>query len=610
MVGHEPAKMTAPARPVIPWPHHLATPLARALTPLLLAGIFFLANGLPIHHLDTWSHWKYGEWIWQHGRLPTHEPFSPYSDRQTPLYDTWWLSQVLCYLVYSRLGMEGIALFYGIVTAARTALYLVAFRRLSGSLLLAVLTTVLMQVGLWEFFGNFRPQVLGELCWAALLAVLSTPYGEVRRQETEDRRQEAGGRGQMPGIVALVLIPLIVALWANLHGAFPLAFVLLGTLLVGRFLDQAWTLRNPIAALRQADVQRWAAALGLAVVAACANPYGPKLLLAALNFGKMPVLDYVNEWQPVPPLSRLSSVAFAGAVGLALVTARLSPRRFSAADVLLLVGFALPAWLALRMIPWWLTICPFVLLPHWKAILDKITSRKDLGPANGAQVLQLSGVLLAVALLLGSGTARWLARGVPRPVEQQVSVLTPVRPAEAIKAWLAKDGPRTPMTLRVFSASVWGDYFLWDLPPSATVYRYSHWNCYSPQRMTDAEHLLLCSGPPHDWRRLIDQYRLNALALRGDGRSSLLFDYLLREAERPESEWQILYQGDDLGVGERERPAALVAVRRVDPFGTTLLKAQAAQGCVGGLGMTPWAGQWGILTHLPWHWKASRESDD
>src|SRR5262249_25589736 len=159
------------------------------------------ASGMPIWHLDTWSHWKYGEWIWQHGRLPDREPFSPYSDRQAPLVDTWWLSQVLCYWVYSRTGMEGIALFYGLVQVGKTTLYLIAYRRVSGSLLLAVLGAALVQLGMWEFGANFRPQMIGEVCWAGLLAIVAGQWA--------DPEQPLGFR-------SIAGIAVCAGLWANL----------------------------------------------------------------------------------------------------------------------------------------------------------------------------------------------------------------------------------------------------------------------------------------------------------------------------------------------------------------------------------------------------------
>jgi hypothetical protein len=544
---------------------------------------------MPIWHLDTWSHWKYGEWIWQHGRLPDREPFSPYSDKQTPLVDTWWLSQVLCYLIYSHAGMEGIALFYGLVQLVKTALYLSAFWRVSGSLLLAVIGTALVQLGMWEFAANFRPQMIGEVCWAGLLAVLAGQFA--------DDAEPLGVRG-------LLGIALCVGLWANLHGAFLLAYVVLSMLLAGRYLEQAWAIRNPIAALRQPDVIRLAVGFVVAVASSCVNPYGVKLLTTALNFGKMPVLQNVQEWQPRLPLQTYGSVVYVLSVLLVFGTVRLSPRRFRPAEIVLLLFFGLSAWFTARMLPWWMTLCPFLLLPHWAAFLkDRVPGLLDDKTVPSRWPVAVGGAI-ALGLFLASGTGQWLLRREPRPLDQQVSPMTPVEESSQIKRWLARSEPETSMGVRLFATSQWSDYLLRDLPPSARVYYYTHWNAYAPRRMQDAEALLQLSRPPRDWHAVVDRYRLNMLALRGDSRSSRLIEYLTAEEQNPRAEWQIMHKGRPLdGI-----PSGLVAVRRVDPFVVSLAEAQAAQACVGGTGLAPMASQWAWLTHLPWFWNGAEEA--
>jgi hypothetical protein len=103
--------------------------------------------------------------------------------------------------------------------------------------------------------------------------------------------------------------------------------------------------------------------------------------------------------------------------------------------------------------------------------------------------------------------------------------------------------------------------------------------------------LLLLTRPPNDWRHVLDHYRLNVLAVRANGQAGdALLEHLRAEAANPAAEWQLIYNEAD----------GVVAVRRADPFAATLAGAQAAQGCVGGLGLAPLAGQWAILTHLPW----------
>ena len=72
------------------------------------------------------------------GRLALRERggWSDWEDRAEPRADRWYVLGTKVkssvgggYLVYDRLGMEGIALFYGLVETAVAALYLLAFRR-------------------------------------------------------------------------------------------------------------------------------------------------------------------------------------------------------------------------------------------------------------------------------------------------------------------------------------------------------------------------------------------------------------------------------------------------------------------------------------------------
>jgi len=61
----------------------------------LIVGIFLFFSLLPpLFHTDFWGHLKYGEWIVQHGTLPSAEPFSAYADRSRAFVDFPWLTQV------------------------------------------------------------------------------------------------------------------------------------------------------------------------------------------------------------------------------------------------------------------------------------------------------------------------------------------------------------------------------------------------------------------------------------------------------------------------------------------------------------------------------------
>jgi hypothetical protein len=610
---------TFSAQPILPSavgpprPDYASIPfkLALALAIVLLAAVFFRTSNVPTRHLDTWGHWAYGRWIWEQKRLPEREPFTAYSDQGAHLLDTWWLSQVLCYGVYAAGGVEGIALFYALVEVAKTALYLAAIRRACGSLLLAVVGVALLYVGRWTYFGVFRPQAIGEVCWAALLWLSARPPWPKW------------------GTVAA---PLLVALWANLHGGFLLAFVLLGACLLNRAWEAMGGRFRPAVALEDAQVRLLALTLVLSLAATSLTPYGPRYLVDVIKFGRTPSLQLVPEWHPPVLMATYGSRALAASLLLVLVTLRWSPRRFTVTDAALLLSLGLGGWFATRLIPFWMTVWPLVLAPHWRAILrqagwdrfvaDRCTSDIPVGPSAGgptgmsdvpaaASWFQAWWPLVpagagAVALLFFSATGSWLL-GAPKPLHDRLREETPV----AVARDLCEPPPlgvgRPP--LRVFCSAEWGDYLVWRLPPPDQVFWYSHWHCYTPQRIVDGNCLLALHGPPHDWKAVLNRYRFNVLALRNDGDTRGLFGYLLEQWGRPESEWDVTVYPDNFAAGLRERtddlqPAAiwgLVARRRVDPFALTMTGLQGTQSCLGG-GMAPGAIDWAVLTHLPWIW--------
>ncbi len=235
-----------------------------------------------------------------------------------------------------------------------------AIYRLGGWALLAVVRAGLVGLGAWLVYRGcrsagagirvaawltlagfavglvalgLRPQLLGMVLFAATLAILA-------------------GRREHPRLVWT--IPLIVLVWANVHGSF-----FLGPIAVA------------VAGLEDLVAQRPTArrTLGIAVVSAGAtliNPYGPAVWGYAAGIAADPTIRrLITEWQPTSPLS-FTGVMFYGSIIATVVVLAVAVRgreagpgaamRFARRTwptLLWLVGLAAIGAFAERGVAWW-----------------------------------------------------------------------------------------------------------------------------------------------------------------------------------------------------------------------------------------------------------------
>jgi len=515
-----------------------ASGVFRGLALVLLAAVFLRAGRAPIATLDSWADWKYGQWIWENRRLPTHEPFSSFSDPKVQPRDGSWLAEVGYYLVVARTGLEGVALLHALLETAKAGLFLLAVRRLTGSLGTAIAVTVLMEAACWPFFATIRTQVPAEVCWAGLLLVCSGP---------------------VPSRAAVLAAPAVVALWANLSPTFGYGFVLLGGLILGRFLQQMRARRSLTNAAREPGVIRLALMLGLSIAAAACNPYLTAHLRDAFGPEGVGVLD-ARRWGNLIPVHLWESRVMIASGLVVLIVLRLSPRPFTPAEVLLTATFVVWAWFDRRVAPWWLMLGPWLLAPHFKALFDAAIA-KQAEPAPGAatpprRVRALSPYLLgalAALLVLVSPAARWAA-GQPWPEAQRVG---PMEPYDLVTA-LTPRGPNAPARRVLNLPYWWGDYLLWRLPPGDQVFWYSRPEGF----MRPPEERLPALDPsPDEWRALVKRYQFDTLVVGTDSWAGLS-GYL---AETPPGEWVVV--GDNSTANTPGGPASRgrVVVRTTNP---------------------------------------------
>ncbi len=269
------------------------------LTYHLRAGSEMLAGG-GIPRVDTWTYTVAGQ----------------------PWHDQQWAAQVLFALVERIGGWTGLAVTRAALVGATFGLVaLTAHRRGVGvrtAAGLALAAFVVSAVAL-----ALRPQLVG----MALFALTLFLVGERRRHPR-----------------LLWLIPVVTLIWANIHGSFFLAPVLLGL---------AWIedLADPSVEAGRRHVPLLVA--GVSAVAALVNPWGIDVWAYAIGLTtSRDVTSRVTEWQPTT-VRDVPGLLFFGSVAAMVVLMARRGRPTPWPTLLTLGLFAGLGLYAVRGVAWW-----------------------------------------------------------------------------------------------------------------------------------------------------------------------------------------------------------------------------------------------------------------
>jgi hypothetical protein len=231
--------------------------------------VFILAGNHLLIDPDTMWQITIGQWIVDHGAVPTTDVYS-FTMRGQPWISTQWLAQVAYAEVFAIAGWTGPVVLASLCIAATFALFTrYLTRHLSES---TTLVFVAAALALTAPHLLARPHVL------ALPVMVAWVGGLV---EAADRR----------GAPSFWLLPLM-ALWANLHGGFVLGLALVAPIALDAVLNADGSQRKSLAL-------RWGAFAVAAIAASCVTPYGWNSLLASrkiLALGE--ALPLILEWRP------------------------------------------------------------------------------------------------------------------------------------------------------------------------------------------------------------------------------------------------------------------------------------------------------------------------
>ena len=487
-------------------------------TVCILSLAFLLFSSLPLWHTDIWGHLAYGKLIWETGSIPTFEPLVPLSSG-IPFTDTAWLSQMIGFGAYQLSGVAGIKFLYAAAITVCMGLLLCRIQKRTDSYLWSLICVSGFLLCDWMQLGIVRPQLAGLLCFVLLFTVLNS-------------RKWRGSYW--------FLITGLFALWANLHGSFPVGLGLIGCFLAGRAIDVGRKSGSWKAMFADSVTRRYFLLLEIAAIAVLMNPYGLQLYSEVFSFSSNPNLSELIEWNPLT--LRMYQGKAAALLGLLIVIAyRLTPRRISTVEILVLVGLGTAALWSSRMIIWWAPVAAYYLAIHGAAIwghkLKRMTEESEENEvlyAGKWSIVTVGVIWICFAI---SPIGSQILHGKQVDYEKSVSRSTPIGAVNYLKEKQIEG--------QLFNSMELGDYLLWEGPAKASVFANSHVHLLPREVWNDYLRIVnLGSGG----EELLERYGVNTIVLDLPRRNNLL-----RRLER-DGEWRVGYKDGRSVVLLRNKP--------------------------------------------------------
>jgi hypothetical protein len=395
-------------------------------------------TGTPLVAIDLAYHLRAGDIMFDTHAILRTDVFTATAHGR-PWLNQQWLAQIVLATAFRIGGWFGLVALRALLTALVLTFVFLACRATGAVTKRAAWLTLASGFVLASGF-MLRPQLLGMVCFAV------TAWLVARR------------RAHPEGVWIVIAITI---LWANLHGSFFLAPLLLGL----AWLEDRWVRGRGGRTLLLAG-------LG-SLLATTVNPYGYRVWSYAVGLATDPVIRRtITEWQP-PTIEVYSGAAFFVSVVVvaALLIARVR-RPVPWGSLLPLAVFLAMALAAVRGVYWWAMIAPIVLAG---VLTDRSanTERRDpAGPLNivivGVLALAMLGTMMRWAPYTGpampdGGRLSFAPVGITRELHRTLRPGEVVFNAQEWGSWLEFEFRRNPVVVdslvEVIPESVWWKYY-------------------------------------------------------------------------------------------------------------------------------------------------------
>lgn len=438
-----------------------------------------------------------GQLMLETGTLIDADPFTFTIAGEAWLNQQWGASLTLG-AGFEVFGWSGLLILRAVLIGATFALVYAAARGLgAGSIVASMVTLGAFVVGISNL--ALRSQTFGLLCFSAVVALLAWRRVHPR---------------------VLWLAPLVMIVWANTHGSFPIGWLALGFAAADDVLQRrrqaAQTIIITILAVAATLVTPWTVGAWQYVAELSTNPL---------------ISDLISEWQPTTLRTPAGLFYFASLAAVAVLLL-VRGRALSWVTLAWLAVLAAVGLMAVRGTAWWaIGAAPFVAY-----LISGLELRgRRLDAPGGAErrtlgYTAIAGVLVAFAIMVlpiwRGGDALYGPEGVVGDAPRGVT--------EATRAAMIADD-------RLFVSQRWSSWFELAIPdlPVMVDYRIE---LFPNDVWGDYIHV---SGGRADWADILDRWDVSLVT------ASLLEQGQLLPFLRVSDDWDLVFEDDDGAVFRR-----------------------------------------------------------
>ncbi|MFH1772007.1 MAG: hypothetical protein ABH872_04250 [Candidatus Omnitrophota bacterium] len=452
---------------------------------LVVCAAFFLFASFRDADPDLWGHLMYGKDTFENKSLARYDPYS-YTAENAPWINHEWLSELIFYSIYRFSGSKGLFLFK-ILIGLLTALILwltYAVRKHNYKIISSIIFILSLSVITFGF--AIRPQIFTYLFFSLFIYII-----HLLRFKNKN---------------LLWVLPVITAIWVNLHGGFLAGISLLAIFSVSEalalmFIPREW----PLDRLEKKTVINLFTALLFCILAAFINPYGIKLFYF-LHETLTQSRPYIWEWYSFKfNIFFIDYALLAGLAVTVLASLIFTKTKFSLGEITTLCFILFISLKHIRHIPFF-AIRSFPLIASFsEAFAASVNQRK--------QILYKRIFLIVLVLLTAGIIYPEIANKTRRPFNITVDKsVFPIQEINFLKSNKLKGN--------ILVDFEWGQYAIWKLYPLCKVSTDGRYRTVYPAALLK-EHFDFLHGKsnpenlmnkyPHEWilikkQRPVTQY--------------------------------------------------------------------------------------------------------